>query len=143
MNTLENKAKFFAQYYKQYVLRLGGKTKAVYPVSNLMDNTVEVGYLELKPLSNISDEDAIEVCFLNWEIFRNSGKEIKVVREFNEVKVFIHDGNKVLHTHSITECNNGVFATDYLRSKGCALPYNGITVKQQIEWKWIKLKNNK
>lgn len=32
---------------------------------------------------------------------------------------------------------------DYLRSKSYALPWNGITVEEMIEWGWVKLKNSK
>jgi hypothetical protein len=35
------------------------------------------------------------------------------------------------------------FITDYLRSKGYALPFMGLSVEQQISYGWVKLKTNK
>jgi len=122
-NTLENKAKFFAQYYKQYVLRLSGKTKAVYPVSNLMDNTVEVGYLELKPLSSISDENVIILWDFVW------GKSV------------LSSSNSIENKRSrLLQYSGYARFIDKARELGYACNWNGITVEQQIEFGWIKLK---
>jgi hypothetical protein len=64
-NTLENKAKFFALYYGQKVLCIRKNESPVLYVGfdDLQNNKVrEDDYLELAPLSQITDEDAIEVC---------------------------------------------------------------------------------
>ena len=59
-NTLENKAKFFAQYWEQHVLYFS--SDFLRKIDNLtLDSIENDDYLELKPLSQISDEDAIEV----------------------------------------------------------------------------------
>ena len=56
-NSLENKMKFFAQYYWQKVWKLNG-------VRMLVDSwieeksMIEKSWLELKPLSLLTDEDA-------------------------------------------------------------------------------------
>ena len=54
-NTLENKAKFFALYWGQEVYK-DNKTSEPFNVSILHHKN---SYLELKPLSQISDEDAL------------------------------------------------------------------------------------
>lgn len=77
-------------------------------------------YLELKPISDITDKDA-----------RKLGFEKKFDIEFYNMLYPLDAG-----------------IIDYLRGKGYALEWttpNGetITVEQQIEWGWIKLKSNK
>lgn len=83
-NTLENKTKFFAQYWGQDVLCrvIFGKNKNEIimhntPCSNLKLGEIIDSYLELKPLSQISDEDinfVAKVCHqvpnLTFEIKR-------------------------------------------------------------------------
>lgn len=57
-NTLENKVKFFAQYWGQKC----GKNK----YGNLSvnkSNILNITHLELKPLSHITDEDAINLGY--------------------------------------------------------------------------------
>lgn len=66
-NKLENKEKFFAQYWSRN--RIAKET--VYKDSPLISvqsplslSTVDDYHLEIKPLSQITDEDAIEVAKL-------------------------------------------------------------------------------
>lgn len=63
-NNLENKARFLAQYWGQEVLAdvNNNGDKVLYPivVSNMY--RIEESHLELTPLSEITDEDAIEVA---------------------------------------------------------------------------------
>lgn len=65
-NTLENKAKFFAQYYGQLVYKNYQEPLGLQRCQNdkrlRISNTLKNSWLELKPLSSISDEDAIEVA---------------------------------------------------------------------------------
>lgn len=100
-NTLENKAKFFAQYWWQEVFIFGINQKR-YRITKSRFNAETLKkpcWLELKPISQISDEDVVEISD------------------------FVYADRKV----------------DYLRSKGYALPWNGIKVEEMIEWGWIKL----
>lgn len=137
-NTLENKAKFFAQYWGQKILKgipydapsLG--CRRVWAKN--IDRGILVSYLELKPLSQITDEDAKEVigateCHLRQNdehsgYFGMSPSGI-FVDSLNGYGDSYHIGNKQL---------------DYLRSKGYVLPYNGLSVENQIEYGWVKLK---
>jgi hypothetical protein len=71
-NTLENKAKFFAQYWGQKVLNFndsGAISNARYEVQGDMDENM---FLELKPLSIISDEDAVKLGYGNSQHLRSS-----------------------------------------------------------------------
>ena len=130
-NTLENKTKFFAQYWGQDVLCrvIFGKNKNEIimhntPCSNLKLGEIIDSYLELKPLSRISDEDAIEIS-KEYPAFgsniRNSVKEL--FQEFDDLELSIKTG-------------------DYFRSKGYALPYMDLSVEDLVEYGWVKLKEN-
>ena len=122
-NTLENKARFFAQYWGQYVLYF--TSDFLRKIDNLtLDSVEDDDFLELKPLSHISDEDAIEIS-KEYPAFgsdiRNSVKEL--FQEFDVLELSIK-------------------TVDYLRSKGYALPYMHLSVENLIEYGWIKLKEN-
>lgn len=139
-NTLENKAKFFAQYWGQNVLtrpHCGGKKWILGDEVSIQSALSKQGYdyqyfLELKPLSSITDEDLekisfnfpegtkdIEFDFLpdNYKFHWKAKKGIKVKEGFLALKDF-----------------------DYLRSKGYALPWLGLSVEKQIAYGWVKLK---
>lgn len=148
MNNLENKSKFFAQYWGQKILMAtinGGGFKA-YPIqsSEMHDHyfTHEC-WLELKPLSSITDEDAIWVS--NRATGRISGHTYVIEKSATNNVLSITATNP---RYEIAEQTWGCGTnwlpseiSDYLRFKGYALPWNGITVEQQIEFGWIKLKD--
>lgn len=119
----EEKSRFFAQYYDQKILTTsisrtvlsGGWIERVY-------NDDCDAEIELKPLSSISDEDAVDVAKLLMEDPRpDVGKS-----QCMHWKIYWH--------------NIPLTCVDYLRSKGYALPWNGHTVEQMISYSWIKLK---
>lgn len=63
-NTLENKAKFFAQYWGQHVLYFS--SDFLRKIDNLtLDSVENDDFLELKPISKISDEEAINLGYGN------------------------------------------------------------------------------
>ena len=113
-NSLENKAKFFAQYWGQYVgmFESNGQYLRV-KVDKISIDTFD--FLELKPLSQISDED-LQVVDFPRNLFK---------------KFIIEDDQQE---------NLRISYVDYLRLKGYALDWNGITVEEMIEFGWIKLK---
>ena len=125
-NTLENKAKFFAQYWRQLIMKNSvGIAKFIVDEKTVNSKTK---HLELKPLSSISDEDLKGLNdILDWGTnIDTTERTLEWVQSLNEG--YILGGISIL---------NGC---DYLRSKCYALPWNGITVEQQIEYGWIKLK---
>jgi glycogen debranching enzyme len=116
-NTLENKAKFFAQYWGQKVLSdisNSGNTE-IYPVDASNMYGIDRSYLELKPLSQITDEDA-------------------VMLGYTDSKSAIDKHFKMIGQYTID--------ADYLRSKGYALPWMDLSVEDLVEYGWIKLKEN-
>jgi len=158
--TPENRAKFFAQYWGQNIFHWKYPEYSTH--ENVIDKvsaaTVEYancGSLLLKPLSSISDEDAIEVAKIACpELFhtRKSGHYvdrsqidwISVKHDYNYKSVDIDIDGYVLvcdeSDGSLYERNpNMVHAIDYLRSKGYALPWMGLTAQEMVEAGWIKL----
>lgn len=99
--TNELKAKFFALYYDQVVYMEGGMPQPGFVngsrIGFILNGNGIDAHLLLKPLSAITDEDAIKVAKIEG------------------------------------------YTYDYLRSRGYALPFMGISVEQQIEAGWIKL----
>lgn len=132
-NTLENKARFFALYWGQRVLIADSTIpNNLYPLSHW--NTIyqhshfKNSQLELTPLSQISDEDAIEVARVIWE-------------GINDIHIKIHEGRLIVRDF---EWDTGRFhprrACDvhkYLISKGY---YIGDGT--EIEYGWVKLKGD-
>jgi len=124
MDTLENKAKFFAQYYNQFVMKIPNNEDSL----RVFDQWIisqSTAWLELKPLENISDEDLKAIGF------GNIGDK--------KIQFYFNDYN----CQWSSSCGNyGSLLLqhyDYLRSKGYALPWNGVSVGWQIEYGWIKL----
>ena len=137
-NTPENKAKFFAQYWGQKILKgipsdepsLG--CRRVWAKN--IDRGIVASYLELKPLSQITDEDALKV----WEMMNLISSYPEESKKLM-VKDWLQTG-RVL-APQISNFREA-FVFDFLRSKGYALPCMGISVEQQIEWGWLRLKSN-
>ena len=76
-NTLENKARFFAQYFGQHVLYFS--SDFLRKIDNLtLDSVENDDYLELKPLSQISDEETIHIARVCHQV-PNSNFEVKTV----------------------------------------------------------------
>ena len=126
-NNLENKSMFFAQYYGQNVKRsyLPEQTslqvidREVFWIGHLIIN----GYLELKSLEDITEEDlnyCSQICFKNT---RMTFASVKDYLEQNYLFGFFMDEE-----------------VDYLREKGYAVKWRGLSVEKQIEYGWIKLK---
>ena len=134
-NTLENKAKFFAQYWGQYVLYF--TSDFLRKIDNLtLDSVENDDYLELKPLSQISDEDAIEVSKI-FGLGNLSGAIKELILSI--FRTSINDSGTTSSTNGI---KNWLHVFDYLRSKGYALPYMDLSVEDLVEYGWVKLKEN-
>ena len=132
-NTLENKARFFAQYFGQHVLYFS--SDFLRKIDNLTLNSIEDDdYLELKPLSQISDEDAIEVSKI-FGLGHLSGAIKELILSI--FRTSINDSGTTSSTNGI---KNWLHVFDYLRSKGYALPWMDLSVEDLVEYGWVKLK---
>lgn len=169
-NTLKNKAKFFAQYWWQEVLRYhnaGVPTTVDENILVLERQNLKHAWLELKSLSSISDEDAIAVASIilgkevtpldlirwDWQYRVIVNREKSIQDENTEIEMFVsitYDTSEIKFTWDYNNskgsgqqdrhCPNAVSAYDYLRSKSYALPWMGLSVEKQEEYGWIKIK---
>lgn len=157
-NNLTNKAKFFALYYDQQILKVDNQnfTGLVSPDLAKVLNS----YLELKPVSSITDEDALELIKIYGTDGGDKGYNLKVSRKSGLGVSFNFNRYGYLMSFMLLDkggCINNYYerypthqhftvldveGIDYLRSKSYALPFMGLSVKQQIEYGWIKLTSN-
>jgi hypothetical protein len=124
------KSRFFAQYWGQEICQTkGGK----YTIDEDCFPLWEKSYLELKPLSQITDEDAVTVRELVKDTFyfdeEYDAKQLNraVIRMITE------------HTGSWLHVGNCMYAIDYLRGKGYALPFMEYSVSDMISFGWVQL----
>lgn len=109
-------------------------------------------YLRLKPLSSITDDDAKELFKIKftWD----KGNVSDIINIISEVSPYPHDVTMVNIKYIILHKYWGDFTdsipltkwyrlpyqyADFLRSRGYALPFRGITVAEQIKRRFIKL----
>lgn len=160
---LENKAKFFAQYWGQKVL-FHANSRPLFINFESLVSSVEVinGYSSyLKRLSSITDEDAVAVlkifgthslyCVYQFITKKNTHNEIyrqvysNNIRKdgghqgIDDITVHANFSDKGLHAIHSNRDETYWKALDYLRSKGYALPFMGFSVDKMVEAGWIKL----
>jgi len=156
--TTEAKARFFAQYYGQKIYnRIGWPGLLVNapvigleeqfklyqsPENTHPDAEKTKTYLLLKPLSSITDEDAIEVSNVyksNVRGYSTIGAAGVPREEFVRAGLEFCkrlDGN---YWNNFANIYNMLAAFDLLRSKGYALPFMGLSVDEMVQAGWIKL----
>lgn len=124
----KNKAKFFALYWDQ-LIGLGLNDQLDINKSKFKSQSAFTEMIELKPLSSIGDEDAIEVANLN-ECSNKNSLEFKL-----GLGKSLCNPNHVLYRISNFSQNE----IDFLRMCGYALPWMGLSVEEMVEAGWIKL----
>lgn len=144
------KSRFFSQYFEQIVAK---ETK--YPNSPTINTTtvffingLSDYFLELKSLSNYTKEDSIEV----ERIWRASDARVEAYFK-NSYPNTVYDDRELvgrsLIKYWLEECklnfqnridNRTIqHITDYLRSKGYALPFMEYSVEDLVSFGWVKL----
>lgn len=137
-NTLENKTKFFAQYYGQKIFICPinednnvQKVGATY----LTKYGVNIRALKLTNIVDITDDDCKGVSDLC-----GGAKSVSAGREIL-CAIF---GKEVFKNRYA--CNPPIKYVgqicDYLRLKSYCIPYNGISINKLIEYGWVKLTTN-
>ncbi|MCE4064321.1 hypothetical protein LXM63_04390 [Chryseobacterium gleum] len=131
-NTLENKAKFFAQYWGQRVCKetLNDKYYLVKP-SIYPDADFELEYLELKPLSLITDEELVKIA----KFYEPTAHNVKL--EDDQILFDFIYGDQ--SASGAIEISDG-YCQDWLRSNGFATEWMGLSVEDLVSFGWIKLK---
>lgn len=145
-NTIQNKMAFFALYWGQKVMVNGSTT---FEVGYLDDRNTE-DYLELKSCENITPQDAYEVgkvvnCW-SWRERKMTFFESDEMKE-------VHIGGGEMFAAAIGKewgpgmshpfANNStdiLNAYDILRALDYALPWRGLSVQEQVNYGWIRLK---
>lgn len=152
-NTYKNKIRFFNLYWGQEVLSDKRSYKPTPEKINIDANRDEVSmFLNLKSISDITDEELVEVMHLNN--FKVSD-EFSITRDFDmwgdptvELKVtdggeaFISNNNFYLVDYNSDEKEPNGNSYDFLRLKGYAMSYYNLSVDDLIKYNWIKLKKN-
>ena len=136
-NTLKNKKIFFAQYWgqdvvihpDQYPTSLEDVVEAIH--INFLTNDYENTYLELKPLSSITDEDL-------RHIYNNYARKTYKTTIDSIKGIIINLKNFESRKWDYLS----IEAWDYLRSKGYALPFHDLSINELIEYGWIKIKED-
>lgn len=155
-NTFENKAALFAVYISAEPVCQTSNSDGILNWANYhlnIDHGFEKRWLLLKPLSSITNEHAeeltkISICrnplsitikreedyFCNIEIVNTSDHSTWSL-VLSDVDMYFKCGN----SRSENDSSLILAVYDYLRSKGYALPYMGLSVEKQIKYGWIKL----
>lgn len=132
LNETAVKCRFFAQYWGTKTMYVGGV------------GLVEIGtggwnlrhpdfFLELKPLSKITDEDIKQWAYL---IFKSEFQIIELYRNASDVWVIINE-DEVPFFIQPQDCN--AMQIDFLRSKGYAVPFMEYSVDELISLGWMRL----
>lgn len=148
-NTLENKRKFFAQYWGQKILlHVIDVDDILLLLNDEMANDVKNWLLYLIPLSQISDEDVIQgIMFTYNKTYEDLGEilEVKHYNTFSSITTTRAGENFKTHRsfhHWNGDRKIGSMECDYLRSKGYALPWMDLSVEDLVEYGWVKLKED-
>lgn len=149
-NTPEWKARFFALYWGHRVARVNPFIGKVFPSIFLQyyDSDVNeaeeirnTSFLELRPLSDITDEEAIEYACIKDREYKGGRVERRGKAWVSVVRKLSKESNVSINIpFQCTDIYSNGEQVDYLRSCGFALPYMGVLVGTLIEWGWVKLK---
>ena len=131
----ENKAKFFAQYWGQKIVAhkfIGAGSNA--SIGSVIFSKLDNWHLELKPISDISDEDAIEVAKIIFKnpAFHTSDKGKRYIRQ---MILLDHEYNQLFFSFIKVSA-----VIDFLRSRGYLAPWMDLSCKELIKSGWVKLK---
>jgi len=144
------KCRFFAQYFGQDVLFYQNQTWNIFDDFQELLEREEKVFLQLKPLSKITDEDAIELIKLKFKYDKGNIDEIESIRITKDIsKKGYCVSLEAIITHKkwddfverlfIGDDKIYSFYTDYLRSKGYAVPFMGYSVEDLISFCWVRL----
>lgn len=127
-NTLDKKVKFFSQYWGLDVVNFRGKIISVHCAID--EKPIDDSFLELKPLESISDEDCL-----------NIGKIINLAHLSPEETLIDLVKDVLIKRRDKGKVDLWLNIFDYLRLKGYALPWMGLSIQDLIDYGWIELKD--
>ena len=128
-----NKARFFALYWGQEIAKYPEALSYLrWNIKDALNDGVENRHILLNPLSLIADKHLLN-CYHLHSAFTSYDYTIG----FTPFDVMINNWMDHGGYRDIERCPDTV---DYLRSKGYALPWMGLSVQEMIDAGWIKLK---
>lgn len=124
--TQDEKEQYFAAHWGQDVIKDVNNSGELctYPVERSNMYRFEESHLELTSLADITDEDAIEVAKMTYGKNLNTADWGRYTLE--------NDIPKGAYKMSID-------VTDFLRSKGYAIPFRNYSVQDLQDFGWLKL----
>ncbi|GEM_PF-5803272 len=169
MNTIQNKERFIVQFMfpgNEFILKeeayyedthrmtsMGGSVKpvgfsfkydyektpnafrygsGVYPSKFIGRSSVL-----LNPVQNLTIGQMKEILFIGYRL---NAFNVNLRCELNQILFDFHHGDEM--QSGAIDLNQG-YVLDYLRQNGFATEWMGLSVEEQIEYGWIKLKENK
>ena len=136
MNTensqLIEKSRFLAQYWDVEVLYVEG-VGLVKVSKGAWDLNLSDFFLQLKPILSITDDDALEASDL-----LGSATHLTLESRITQFKQLFETPNFWVKQTNIP-LNRSLLIFDFLRSKGYALPFMGLSVEKLVELGWVKL----
>lgn len=141
---LKQKRAFQVLYFGQKVLRWDDspeRNNHIIGVGSLSDLWVWGTYLELIPLSEISDEHAIEVANImdvDPNLLTRDEFHIRFGKDGDSIGIWF-DGEILVDGEQCPLYILQVY--DYLRSQSYLLPFRSYSTQQLIDMGWVKLKN--
>lgn len=132
-NTIENKVKFFVQYWGQDCLTLFGESGA-FGVKNCrvqgnhLSSITPYDFLILKSLADFSDEDAYHMAVFVGDLGDQDNKD-----------TLTRHGKEIVHYDVVLRTIRSIHA-DFLRSRGYLIPFNNLTPDQILEYGWAKIR---
>ncbi len=137
LNNNDLKRIFFALYYGQEVAFVPSYSDRNNLIKSKVFSFKEIEYLELKPLSKITDEDIKQWAYL---LFKSEFKIIELYQNASDVWVIFNEIG-VPFLIQPQDCN--AMQIDYLRSKGYALPFMEYSIEDLVNIGWVKLTTSK
>lgn len=151
-NTPENKAAFYGQYIGSDLdaIPLNGSSKLT--VSNFASVVRHSNVaVSLKPLSEITEEEAMEIALALWPHSEEVGVLLLEARidfknrTHNSDFTLWFDGEIIPDPDEEGEYPDGfgplfvLFVYDFLRSRGFAIPWWDLSVDDLVEYGWVRL----
>ena len=118
LNETAVKCRFFAQYWRQQVQRYENNNYKKVVNGFIETNLQDKDYLLLKPISKITDEDAISM-YRGLE--RNYESANQFLEDYKSIGFLVQS------------------EVDFLRSKGYAVPFMNYSVEDLVKMGWVQL----
>lgn len=128
-NTLENKEKFFGLYRGQSIQNYKLSRHSAWK-KNVEVKDFTFGHLELKTISSLTTLEKLDIA----KFYESTASNIFVYD--NQLNFMYLYGDE---TQSVAVDLNTGYCLDYLRSKGFATEWLGLSIEKQIDYGWIKL----